>query len=195
MKLHAYGPAGFIFSAQLEADPNDICGWAASVYDLARFQQPHAVAAGHKTCRQSSRLARWACATCARSRSVFVVLAGCLEKGFVSSGVRAPLLPPPPRECPQCGEAALVWHPLPALTSDLIPLQPFDLKCHPVNLSFPTSSRLTIKAALRRKCYLLIYWFELYSFGLIFEGTWSCSWVMGPSGAFPSALWVSVLSI
>lgn len=194
MKLHAYGPAGFIFSAQLEADPNDICGWAASVYDLARVQLPHAVAAGHKTWRQSSRLARWVCATCARSRSVFVVLAGCLER--ICLKWRACVLPPsPPRECPQCGEAALVWHPLPALTSDLIPLQTSDLKCHPVNLSFPTSSRLTIKPALCSKYYLLIYLFELHSFGLIFEGTWSCSLVIGPSRAFSSALWVSVLSI
>lgn len=107
----------------------------------------------------------------------------------------APLSSPPLCECPQCGEAALVWHPLPALTSDLIPLQPSDLKCHPVNLSFPTSSRLTIKPALCSKYYLLIYLFELYSFGLIFEGTWSCSWMIGPSRAFSSAFWLSVLSI
>lgn len=41
-----------------------ICGWAASVYDLAPVQQPHAAAAGRKTRRQSSRLVRQACATC-----------------------------------------------------------------------------------------------------------------------------------
>lgn len=128
---------------------------------------------------------------------MFLLYSPVASRGFVSSGVRAspPLASPPPRECPQCGEAALVWHPLPALTSDLIPLQPSDLKCHPVNLSFPTSSRLTIKPALCSKYYLLIYLFELYSFGLLFEGTWSCSWVIGPSRAFSSALWVSVLSI
>lgn len=41
---------------------------------------------------------------------------------------------------PLCGYATLMWHHLPVLTSDLIPLCLSDLKCHPINYSFLTSS-------------------------------------------------------
>lgn len=180
MKLHAYGPAGFIFSAQLEADPNDICGWAASVYDLAPVQQPHAVAAGHKTCRQSSRLARWACATCASSTSVFVVLPGCLERGFVWSSVQPSVWRRRSRVAPAA--SANKWPQ---------PITPPNLPQSQMSSSKPPISHLF-------KAYhyaAIIIWYFSYvnstCFRLFVEGTW----VSGPLRAFTSALWASVLSI
>lgn len=70
------------FSAQLEADPNDIRGWAASVYDLAPVQQPHAAAAaGHKTTpAEFTASALSARDMCAEHECFFVELPGCRER-------------------------------------------------------------------------------------------------------------------
>lgn len=131
-----------------------------------------------KTCRQSSELARWACATCAPSTSVFVVLPGCLERRFVSSSVQPWVWRGRSRVAPTA--SANKWpHRITALPSQMS--------------SSKTSHSPPLQGwPLYSKFYLVIFSFELnFSFRLILEGTWAD----GPLRATFSALWVSVLSI
>lgn len=71
-----------------------------------------------------------------------VCVCSCYLDSDFLSGMRVCVSVPP------CGYATLVWHFLPVLTSDLIPLCLSDLKCHPINYSFLTSS-CTLSQAIK----------------------------------------------
>lgn len=103
---------------------------AGSVYDLARVQQPHAVAPGGKPAEFTIHTH-----TCSHARLVLLIGLTCACSWYLESPVHVCL----PLNALVC-YATLVWHLLPVLTSDFIPLYLSNLKCHPTNYSFLTSS-------------------------------------------------------
>lgn len=109
---------------------------AGSVYELARVQQPHAVAPGTTPYQQSSQFTytnmhTWTAGS-ANWFDVCIFLLPWVACVCVSLWV------------PLCGYATLVWHFLPVLTSDLIQLCLSDLKCHPINYNFSPLCALSL---------------------------------------------------